>query len=97
MKRFDLVDTAMCGQPWREMVESRDGEWVRYDDRAKCKGCEAVRDAVEDALGHVGAARMQTIETDDQIIAGHIRDAEVLLGNAFRAINRIGSQTGGGE
>jgi len=49
--------------------------------------CETARGAVDEAVGHIGAARMQLIDSDDQIIAQHIRDAEVLLSVVFRAMH----------
>jgi len=45
-------------------------------------------EAVAEAYAHIGAARMQLIDSDDQIIAGHIRAAEAELRNALRALRR---------
>jgi len=43
---------------------------------------------VADAMGHLGAARMQIVDSDDQIIAGHVRDAERLATEAWCALNQ---------
>jgi hypothetical protein len=34
LKRFDLEDVSTGYEPWREMVERVDGDWVRYEDYA---------------------------------------------------------------
>lgn len=39
---------------------------------------------VEEALSHLGAALMQTVPSDDQIIMDHVRAAHAVLLNLFR-------------
>jgi len=48
--------------------------------------------ALRCALSHLAAARAQWAPSDDQIIAGHIRDAYALLDMALEGIN---DETGG--
>ena len=45
---------------------------------------EDARRLVAEAHAHLGAATMQMIASDDQIIAEHVRAAEVLLRAALR-------------
>jgi len=45
----------------------------------------AVREEIKEAYAHIGAAGAQMIDSDDQIIAGHIQDAKPHLEIAFRA------------
>ena len=45
---------------------------------------EDARRLVAEAHAHIGAATMQMIASDDQIITEHIRAAEVLLRAALR-------------
>lgn len=42
-------------------------------------------DPIEEAMGHLGAALMQTIAQDDQIIMDHVREAHKLVQAAYRA------------
>ena len=44
---------------------------------------------LEDAYGHVAAAELQSISSDDQIIAGHVRDAVGLLKGAMECLREI--------
>lgn len=46
--------------------------------------CEA---ALENIMGHLGAARMQRAASDDKIIAEHIDAALEMATNTFRAIS----------
>lgn len=32
MKRYNLEDVTVCGEPWREMIEATDGEWLCRED-----------------------------------------------------------------
>jgi len=48
--------------------------------------------ALQRALSHLAAALAQLAPSDDQIIAGHIRDAYALLDMALEGIN---DETGG--
>lgn len=32
MKRYDLEDTGTPGEPWNQMIEDPQGEWVRYEE-----------------------------------------------------------------
>ena len=47
---------------------------------------------LEDAYGHVAAAELQSIPSDDQIIAGHVRDAAGLLKGAMACLREIEEQ-----
>jgi hypothetical protein len=50
------------------------------------EGVTAINRALlEQAYGHIAAAEVQLAPSDDQIIAGHIRGAKVLLERAMRA------------
>lgn len=42
-------------------------------------------DPVYEAMSHLGAAIMQSVPEDDQLIMGHVRDAHALLSAAWRA------------
>lgn len=44
----------------------------------------AMTSPIEEILGHLGAAKMQTLPEDDQIIAGHVRDAHEIALGLFR-------------
>jgi hypothetical protein len=41
--------------------------------------------ALEEAMAHLGAALIQTIESDDQIIMNHVRAAHTILQVVTRA------------
>jgi len=45
---------------------------------------ERLRAAMLDALGEVGAADVQSLASDDQIIMGHVRDAASILHAALK-------------
>lgn len=47
----------------------------------------ALETSILEASGHLGAARIQSIESDDKIIMGHVRDAESILGSALKRRN----------
>ena len=47
---------------------------------------------LEDAYGHVAAAELQSIPSDDQIIAAHVRDAAGLLKGAMACLREIEEQ-----
>ena len=47
---------------------------------------------LEDAYGHVAAAELQSIPSDDQIIAGHVRDAAGLLKGAMACLREMAEQ-----
>lgn len=32
MQRYDLVNITCCGEPWREMEETDEGDWVLWAD-----------------------------------------------------------------
>lgn len=49
-------------------------------------------DDITEALAHLGAALVQSIPSDDQIIMGHVRDAYRLLGGSSARLAEI---TGG--
>lgn len=40
--------------------------------------------ALEEVMGHLGGALMQTVPSDDQIIIGHVRDAHELVKKLWR-------------
>ena len=43
------------------------------------------REIIRDAYGCLGAAIVQSLPTDDQIIMGEVREAHTLLGTLFYA------------
>jgi len=43
-----------------------------------------MEEKIRHAMGHLGAALMQVIETDDPIIVRHLRDAERLVSEVWR-------------
>lgn len=47
---------------------------------------DQVLSEIEDAYGHLGAAIMQSIPEDDQIIMGHVRDAYNILEGVWRKL-----------
>jgi hypothetical protein len=72
-------------QEW--LRENGPGGWIdelRSDAKAKTAECECLRAEMLEAFGHVGAARVQSISSDDQIIMGHVREAERILAAAFK-------------
>ena len=49
-----------------------------------------------EAYSHLGAALSQSIDTDDQIIMGHVRDAHFILDsliNDLRGLDRYNAKT----
>ena len=52
MKRYDLEDVPRCGERWREMIESPDGDWVNYDDVA---AIEAERDRLRVGIAQLAS------------------------------------------
>jgi hypothetical protein len=48
---------------------------------------QQILELVSEAYAHLRTAQMQTIESDDQIIANHVRDAETLLRAALRVLS----------
>ena len=44
-----------------------------------------VQHAIEEALAHLGAALMQTVPSDDQIIMDHVKAAHAILTVIIRA------------
>lgn len=52
------------------------------------QGKSILRCAVETILDHLGAAKGQTLPSDDQIIAGHVIAAHAVALSLLRAIQR---------
>ena len=53
-----------------------------------CLRPNSVIDRLERAQGHLGAAQVQRIPSDDQIIAGHVDDARDILLDVLRELRR---------
>lgn len=47
--------------------------------------------AIEQAIAHLGAALIQSIDSDDQIIMAHVRDAHTILQVVTRAQRELDS------
>ena len=87
---YDCAKCAAIKQAWCEdkgIAFSSDECPVRVRD-ARIASLEAeserLRAAMLDALGEVGAADVQSLASDDQIIMGHVRDAASILHAALK-------------
>ena len=50
---------------------------------------ERITHLIEDAYGHVAAANIQMIPSDDQIIAGHVQSAETTIKQALKLLREL--------
>lgn len=82
--RVALLETGI--EEWKHKLAAADALLAEAErvGAVTAERLRMLRNVVEEAMGHLGAAQMQTIDSDDRIIADHMRDALAILTSAWR-------------